>query len=251
MATTELLRTASHRHRELMRAMAAELRRLRLDRGLSQRIVALAAGIDPSMLSRIEAGHREPSFETLVALSAALGAEPSVRLYPAAGPRIFDHVQARILEAVLRIAHPRWLPRIEVTVTRPSRGVIDVVFNDPVGADIVATEVQGQLRRAEQQVRWAGMKADALPSARDWPWGARAEPRVHRLLVLRSTEASRTVVRSLPELFRAAYPVPEAAAYRALTSDTDAWPGNALLWADVDAERTRILRRAPRDVGRN
>jgi len=90
MATIELLSIASHRHRELMRALAAELRRLRLDRGLSQRIVALAADIDPSMLSRIEAGHREPSFETLVALAAALGAEPGAgasRHQPAAVTR--------------------------------------------------------------------------------------------------------------------------------------------------------------------
>lgn len=249
MADTTLLRTARHRHRDLVHALAADLRRARLDRGLSQRAVAEAAGVDPSLLSRIEGGAREPSLQTLVALATALGTEPSVRLYATDGPRIFDRTQAQILEALLRSAHPRWRVALEVAVSRPSRGVIDAVLHDPDLGDVVATEIQGQLRRAEQQVRWSGMKADALPSARAWPWGIRGEPRVHRLLVLRSSETTRGVVRALPELFRAAYPIPEAEAYHALTTGT-AWPGDAILWADVDAGRTRLLRHAPRGTRR-
>lgn len=249
MATTTVLRTARHRHGDLVRTLATDLLRLRLDRGLAQRAVAEAAGIDASMLSRIESGTREPSLMTLVALATALGTEPSVRLYPTDGPRVFDRVQAPIAEALIRIAHPRWRLALEVAVSRPARGVIDVVLHEPDLADVVATEIQGELRRAEQQLRWSGMKADSLPSARAWPWGIRAEPRVHRLLVLRSTEATRAVVRVLPELFRAAYPVPEADAYGALTAGTR-WPGDALLWADVDGARTRILRQAPRGVRR-
>ena len=249
MANTTLLRAARQRYRELARTLATDLRRTRLDRGLSQRAVAEAAGIDPSLLSRIEAGSREPSLKTMVALATALGMEPSLRFYPADGPRLFDRTQAVILEALLGAAHERWRVALEVAVSRPSRGVIDAVFHDPDLADIIATEVQGELRRAEQQIRWSGMKADALPSARAWPWGIRGEPHVHRLLVLRSSEANRGVVRALPELFRAAYPVPESDAYRALTSGTR-WPGDAILWADVDATRTRILRQAPRGTRR-
>ena len=249
MAETEILRTARHRHRDLVRAVATDLRRVRLDRGLSQRAVAEAAGIDPSLLSRIECGSREPSLQTLAALATALGTEPSVRLYPTVGPRIFDRTQAPILEALLRSAHPRWRTALEVAVSRPYRGVIDAVLHDPDLADVVAAEIQGELRRAEHQIRWSGMKADSLPSARAWPWGIRGEPHVRRLLVLRSSEATRGVVRALPELFRAAYPAPEADAYRALTEGT-AWPGDAILWADVDAGRTSILQQAPCGVRR-
>ena len=249
MADTTLLRTARQRHRDLARSIAADLQRLRLDRGLSQRRVAQAAGIDPSLLSRIEAGTREPSLQTLVAVATALGTETSVRFYPTDGPRIFDRVQAPILEALLRSAHDRWRVALEVAVSRPSRGVIDAVLHDPDLADVVATEIQGELRRAEQQLRWSGMKADALPSARAGPWGIQGTPHIHRLLVLRSSEATRGVVRALPGLFRAAYPVPESEAYRALTAGT-AWPGDAILWADVDGARTRRLRQAPRGTRR-
>ena len=118
-------------------------------------------------MSRIEAGLIEPSLETLTALATALGVEPSLRLFPAAGPRIHDRVSAPITDALLTAAHARWRPRLEVAVTRPARGVIDIVLSEQ--PDVVATEVQGQLRRVEQQIRRAGEKADSLPSASGWP----------------------------------------------------------------------------------
>jgi transcriptional regulator with XRE-family HTH domain len=250
MGETALLRAARHRYRDLLSSVAAELRQARIDRGLSQRDVAAAAGIDQSYLSRVERGAREPSLETLALLATALGTEPSLRLYPADGPRVFDRTQAPMIEALVRMADPRWRAALEVAVSRPARGVIDAVLRDPANADVVAVEAQGELRRVEQQLRWAGMKADALPSARGWPWDLTQPPTVHRLLVLRSTRATREVVRALPELFRTAYPVKELNAYDALTTSSAEWPGNAILWADVDGPRTRILRHAPRGVGR-
>jgi hypothetical protein len=186
----------------------------------------------------------------LVALATALGMEASLRLYQATGPRIHDRVQAPILEALFGIAHEDWRRRLEVGVNRPARGVIDAVFHDPGCRDVVATEVQGQLRRVEQQLRWAGLKADSLPSASGWPWVDGATPRVHRLLVLRSTAATREIVSSLPEVFRAAYPVKERDAYEALTHAAKPWPGNAMLWADLDGKTARILEGPPRGVGR-
>ena len=43
------------------------------------------------------------------------------------------------------------------------RGVIDAVLSDARACEVVATEVHGQLQRVEQQLRWAGQKADSLP----------------------------------------------------------------------------------------
>ncbi len=247
MADTLILRAARERRRHLVRNLSDELRRARLDRGVSQRALAAAAGIDHALLSRIEAGDSTPTLATLVALATALGLEPSIRLFPATGPRIHDRVSAPVTDALLLIAHPRWAPRLEVAVTRPDRGVIDVVLSSR--DDIVATEVQGQVRRVEQQLRWAGQKADALPSAIGWPWGAE-RPRVSRLLVLRSTSDTRALVRGLPELFRRAYPAIEAEAFAALVHDGRPWPGHALLWAEVAGGRARILDGAPRAAGR-
>lgn len=249
MADSLILRTAKARNRELVSGVARALRGTRLDRGLSQRAVAAAAGIDHALLSRIEAGEITPTLATLTVIATALGMEPSIRLFPATGPRLHDRVSAPITDALLAVAHARWGRHLEIGVTKPDRGVIDLVLSDAKRGDIVATEVQGQLRRVEQQLRWAGQKADSLASAAGWPWGVR-QPTVSRLLVLRSTAETRALVRGLPELFAAAYPVPEYAAYGALTAAQARWPGNALLWAEVVGGRARMLDGAPRGSGR-
>jgi transcriptional regulator with XRE-family HTH domain len=52
------------------------LRRLRVDRFLSQRELARRAGLHPVTLTRLEAGTSAPSTRTVRALAAALGVEP-------------------------------------------------------------------------------------------------------------------------------------------------------------------------------
>lgn len=249
MAETLILRAAHERHRELTHRLAGELRQARLERGVSQRALAAAAGLDHADLSRIEAGRKQPSLRALTALATALGMEASIRLFPTVGPRIHDRVSAPITDALLGLAHPRWGPKLEVFVLKPARGVIDLVFADRRASDVVASEVQGELRRVEQQLRWAAQKADSLPSAAGWPW-TNGPPRISRLLVLRSTATNRALVRDLPDLFRAAYPVSETGAWQALTSRDLPWPGNALLWAESTGCTARILDGAPRGTGR-
>ena len=249
MAETLILRTARQRSRALVHDLAASIRMARLDRGVSMRALARAAGVDHALVSRIEAGTVTPTIPTLVALATALGMEPSIKLFSAVGPRIDDRVSAPITNALLGIAHPRWAPRLEVFVLAPAKGVIDVVFSERRANDVVAAEIQGQLRRVEQQLRWSGQKADSLPSAKGWPWTS-GPARVSRLLVLRSTADTRALARTLPELFRAAYPAAEAEAYRALTCEDAPWPGHAMLWAEVAGGRAHILDGPPRGTGR-
>jgi hypothetical protein len=67
-------------------------------------------------------------------------------------------------------------------VHRPVRGVIDLVLEDRDGPDTVAPELQSELRRVEQQVRWANQKADALAGLL-----GQQSRRVTRLLVLRNS----------------------------------------------------------------
>jgi hypothetical protein len=175
--------------------------------------------------------------------------EPSIKLFPAVGPPIHDRVSAPITDALLRVAAKRWSPRRGAFVTTPARRVIDVVLAERHGTDVVATEIQGQLRRVEQQLRWAGQKADSLPSSSGWPWGPE-RPRISRLLVLRSTSETRALVRGLPDLFRAVHPVPDRAAFQAPTIDGPPSPGHVLLWAEVSGGGARILDGAPRGTAR-
>jgi transcriptional regulator with XRE-family HTH domain len=57
-------------------AFADNLRRLRLERFLSQGELARRAGLHPVTLTRLEAGPTAPSTRTVRALAAALGVAP-------------------------------------------------------------------------------------------------------------------------------------------------------------------------------
>src|SRR5665811_1575111 len=103
MARSRSQVAATRRANELSRGLAEDLRRLREDAGVSQRALGQAAGVDPSLISRIESSGIRPSLETCCRLAAALGLDLSLRLFPNTGPAIRDRHQAGIVEAVLAI----------------------------------------------------------------------------------------------------------------------------------------------------
>jgi len=207
--------------------------------------VAERAGIDFGYLAQVERGDREPSISVLAAIAEVLGADLSIRLYPNTGPIVRDHIQARMVEELLRIAHPRWRRMTEVPVYKPARGRIDVVLHDPQPAVVIATEVHSQMRRLEQQLGWARLKAESLPSADFWRFAV--SPTVGQLLVIRSTRATRELARRFEATLRSAYPASVAEVFATLVG-TSPWPGNGLLWADVTGHAVRILERPPRGV---
>jgi transcriptional regulator with XRE-family HTH domain len=232
---------------EIRRAIGGQIRRLRMDAGISQRRLADEAGVPQSHVSEIERGVAEASLTTLVAISTVLGADASIRLFPATGPRIRDHVQAAIVEALLRDVHPTWKRFVEVPVWRPAHGVIDVAFGRP---DVVlACEVHSQLRRLEQLIRWGREKADALPSAEAWPMlSGGSRPAISQVLVLRNTRSNRDVARSFEATLRATYVATTSDALCALRDGGAAWPGPSLLWADVTQGVGRVLDGPPRGI---
>jgi transcriptional regulator with XRE-family HTH domain len=247
MGSSELERAIADRQQAMARSVGDQYRAARLDAGLSLQALGRATGLDPAHLRRIERAERDPSLDAMVAIATALGRDVSLRLYESTGPRVRDHVQARMIEALLGILDARWIARLEVAVYRPVRGVIEVVLQDRETHQLVAGEGHGSLRVVEQQLRWAGEKADALPSARGWPWAdVVAPPPVSRLLLLRSTAETRALVRALPNTFRRAYPARSEAARASLATATAPWPGSSILWVDVSGARTHVLHGAPR-----
>lgn len=210
-------------------AAGNDVARLRSDAGITGRELARAAGVDHSYVARIETGTARPSIETYARLAAALGADLALRLYPNTGPAIRDRHQARIAEAVLAIAHPRWRAYAEVGVRHPSRGWIDLGLHDPRESIFVATEIQSELRRLEQLLRWSHEKVVALPSWEGWAHLG-DPPRTSQLLVIRRTRASRAAGRDFRRLLAASYPAHPEEALESLTR-TRPWPGSAVLWA--------------------
>jgi len=219
--------------------------RIRADGAASHGRVAALAGIDRSHYSRIEAGIANPTLETLVAIATALGADISVRLYPGAGPRLTDRHQARMIETLLRSLGTDWNPHVEVPVSRPVRGVIDAVLERPAANLFVAAEAYSELRRLEQQVRWSADKAASLGSSDLVGHDGRFE--ASRLLLLRSTAATRDLARRFEVTLRAAYPAQAVDVVRALR-DGAPWPGPGIAWIRIDGDRVDLLDMPPRGV---
>jgi len=237
---------------DLRRSFGADLQRICSDAGLSHAALARAAHVSPDTVSRLVSGKRDASAETLARISLALGAALSIRLVPGAGIPIHDAVQARMIEAFVAGMHRTWVAHLEVPVRTPARGSIDVVLGDRDGLDLVSAEFQSDVRRAEQTIRWSNEKAAALLTTDLHRMAAAAAaeagpPTVSRLLVLRSTVRTRTIVRELPLLFESGYPVPAAAAVAALRRVTR-WPGSAIIWMQVRGRHAHLMEGAPREL---
>ena len=165
MPRTRLQLDADRHAAELRRRIAEDLRRLRLDAGASQAAIARRAGIDRSVVTRLEAGTLNPTLETYVRLAAALGADYAARVYPNTGPAIRDRHHVRMVDAVIAAAHERWQITPEVAVRRPARGWIDLALHDPQARLVIATELESDLRRIEQLIRWSTDKAASIDSS--------------------------------------------------------------------------------------
>lgn len=224
--------------------LVEDIERLCADAGITLAELARAAGVPYAHLWRTVAGIAKPSIETYAKLAVPLGADLSTRLYPNTGPLIRDRHQARIVEALLGQLHPRWRAVTEVGVMRPARGWIDVVLHEARERVVIATEVESDIRRIEQQVRWARMKADSLPSWDGWP----AEPtgsggptaRISQLLIVRRTRATRQLGHEFAAQLALAYPAHPEDALAALTG-TAPWQGAALIWAQINPDGVRFL----------
>jgi transcriptional regulator with XRE-family HTH domain len=237
---TRLQIDADARSARVRRAVADDLRRFREDAGLTRVAVARAAGVDPSTITKLEAGVLSPSLEVYMRVAAALGLDFTARPYPNTGPPIHDRHQAAMAELVLAARHPRWQASPEVAVRQPARGWVDIALHDPGAGVLFATELESLLRRIEQLLRWSGEKADSLQSASEWrAWARSGEPAVHRLLVVRWTRDNREAASAARRQLREAYPSDARDALEALTG-TAAWPGSALVWARLDGAGARL-----------
>lgn len=221
--------------RQILRT-GEQARRLRLDVGVSLTTLAEVVGVHRTYLARIESGRAAASIEVLTAIGVALGADLGVRWFPGAGPRLHDRFQAPMVEALLRSLDSRWSAEIEVPVATPARGVIDVVLTDRAAGVAIAGEVQSELRRLEEQVRWASEKSNGL--ANQFDAGSVA---VSKLLVLRSTTSTREIARRYQATLAAAYPARTRDVVLALTNPTAPWPGAGIVWIHHHGETTTLM----------
>jgi len=238
----------ARRIRRLDLQLGEDLRRLRLDAGVSTSELADVVGVHRSYIARIEAGLARPSVPVLTAIGVALGADLSLRYFPGSGPRLHDRFQAEMIETLLRRLHGRWQPGLEVAVDRPVRGVIDLTLADRASPTVVAAEAQSELRRLEQQIRWASEKADGLAHRLADEDAAGSGHPVSRLLILRSTVATRDLARRYASTLSTAYPARTADVISALTTPAGPWPGAGIVWVRLEGGHGTLLDLPPRGV---
>jgi transcriptional regulator with XRE-family HTH domain len=247
LSPTLVRRETSRRLRRVRTLIGEDIRRMRLDANVSVAELSRATEVTAGHLWRIEAGQANPSMEVMTAVGVALGADLGVRYFPGSGPRIHDRFQALMVEALIRALDPRWRVQLEVPVTKPARGVIDAVLHDATSPLVVATEVQSDLHRLEQQLRWGHEKAQGLATLHSD--GARlGGPRVSELLVLRSTTRTRELARQFEATLQAAFPARSADAIAALTTPEARWPGPAVVWIHLHGTRASLMHFPPRGV---
>lgn len=249
MGETKLQLQARHASVETQRAIGRSLRDLRTDAGLSIAAVAREAGIDRSFLSRIERGDRAAGVAVLTAIATVLGADLSIKAFPNTGPRIRDRFQAPMVETLIRALNNRWIVDPEVVVVHPARGVIDLVLTERTRPLLVASEIQSEIRRLEQQIRWQREKELSLPSADLWRFAtADGGAATSRLLVLRSTVATREVANRYAATLGAAYPARTRDVVAALVTPDAPWPGPGIAWMRVEGGVVTLLDGPPRGV---
>jgi transcriptional regulator with XRE-family HTH domain len=248
MTRSYVERETTRRLRRLHLYLGGDLRRLRMDAGLTLTDLGVAVGVHRSHLARIEAGVAAPSLVVLTAIGVALGADLGIRYFAGAGPRLVDRFQALMLEALIRGLHPRWSVRLEVPVMHPVRGVVDAALIDQLSPVAIASELQFELRRLEQQVRWNNEKADGLAARLAEESVPAPGPAVSRLLVLRSTISTREIATRYEATLAAAYPARAEDVFQALTTASATWPGAGIVWMRVERGEAHLLRHPPRGV---
>jgi transcriptional regulator with XRE-family HTH domain len=201
--------------RLIRNTIGLELHDARVGAGLTQKAVGAAVGIAASEVSRIEAGRRTTvSIDRLARLSAVVGLDLSVRVYPASPPlRDAGHVRliGRFRERVSSGGW-RWRPEVPVAGSRDQRAWDGQL----VGADrTIATEMETRLRDIQAMQRRIELK--------------RRDGAVDRvLLVVADTRANRAAIEAAADVLSAAYPISARAALTALAAGRDP-EGDALV----------------------
>ena len=150
------------RGREIARSdlhsVVGELRRARIQSGLSLRAVSAAAGLDHARVWRIEQGLVQPSLEELAALGAVVGLDVRLRSHPAGDP-LRDAGQLRLLGRLHERLGPGlgWKTEVPLPIDGDRRAWDAVIRGADwvacVEAETVLNDAQALERRLSLKIR--------------------------------------------------------------------------------------------------
>jgi transcriptional regulator with XRE-family HTH domain len=209
--------------RELRRTafrFAEDFRELRLRVGVSQRAIAIAIGVDRSVITRLERGDPSVSPAVRARACAALGADFRMQLYHERAALIYDAGHARLVDRLVSMVGRGW--RTELELALPGRRSVDACHFSP--STIVVAEVETRVRRLEQIQRELKSKQDSAIAQ----FGL--ERPIHVVLALPPTHHHRALIREHPALIRTAFPARSAQIRAALADAALPFPGDGILW---------------------
>lgn len=183
----------TRRGRQHVAILADEIRNARLAAGLTQSVVAGAAGMSRAELSRIER-QRAPWLDIVTAaeLCAIVGLDLWLRAY-AGGDPLRDAAHVALLRRFVDAIHPSLRVRTEVPIGRPGDPrAWDATVAD--SRDVVGVEAETRLTDAQSLERRVAMKS------RDG-----GIDRV--ILVISNSRANRVALRSVRSMLRLSYPL--------------------------------------------
>lgn len=185
--------------RRLVLATAHEFKAARTASGLSQRSVAEAAGISRPQYGRIERGLApEISIERIAVVAAALGLEPTLRLYPNGDP-IRDEGHASLLERLHVRCHSSLIWRTEVPLPAPGdRRAWDALIRgvEPVSNATWRAGVEAETRPNDLQALDRKLALKERDGETDW-----------LILLLLASRHNRALVRDHGAVLRARFPI--------------------------------------------
>lgn len=181
-------------------------RDLRLAAGLTQATVARASGIARTTYADLERGRTsQVSLLRASIVSAALGQDLSVKLYPF-GPPVRDAAHLRLISALVERVSPVWGVTREAPIPiAGDRRAWDLLLNGPVSIGVEAETRPGDLQALERAIHLK-----------------QRDSGVQRvLLVVRGSKRNRLLIREMLPVLRRAFPLGTSEVMRALHEGRD------------------------------
>jgi transcriptional regulator with XRE-family HTH domain len=217
--------------------LGVALRESRRALGMRQSDVADRAGVSQAFWSLLErGGGGTASLETLASCAAAVSTQLAVFIEATPGatlPRDIEHLRRQQL-VIVSAAVGGWSARPERPID-PAAGrsrSIDVQLERAIRREVAVVEIEDLLADGGQAMRGLEDKVAAVRREVGSGWSVRG------LLILRSTNRNRRLVRELRDLFATRFPASSEAWLAALRDPARAMPkADGLVWSSVDGRR--------------
>jgi transcriptional regulator with XRE-family HTH domain len=194
------------RARALADRFGRELRIARVASGLTQRQLAIRAGVSQSAVAEAEAGKIGLSLQLRCRLAAAAGHELSLKLFPVSSIPLRDSGQLRLALAIAAAADQSWRCRFEVPTGPGPLQAADVVLDR--ADEVVLIEIERGLVDFQAQWRAAELKRASLAERESRP--------VRLVIAVPETRAMRDFLIQHSELTDRVLPIASRAIWRGL-----------------------------------